>query len=391
MSNYSKRRLEEAKQKKQHFISMLITCVIIVAIIGVVVAIVWKTQSGKDDNKTVTEVKYDPFKYVTLGDYKGKVAYRIKPEVTDEDLQKSIDSLLKKGVEYKEVTERGIQNNDQITIDFKGKIDGKEFDGGTSEDYKYICGQGSMISGFDEGLIGAKKGEKRTLNLKFPDDYQTKSVAGKAVVFEVTVKKIEEVSVQPKWDDAFAKKSSDGKYETTAAYEVKLKEDLLASAKKNSESTLKSQLWKAVTDSTKVKGYPTALYKQLDNKIGTQLTSSASQWGLERDAYVKMLYGTTYKEYLIEYVNSEMISKALTQKLKLEVKDSEYETLAKDILDDFSMTSVKKLEETYGKDEVKAYLVNLKMFDYLTSKADIKDVTQAEYDKIQEDAAQTQK
>ena len=231
MSNYSKRRLEEAKQKKQHFISMLITCVIIVAIIGVVVAIVWKTQSGKDDNKTVTEVKYDPFKYVTLGDYKGKVAYRIKPEVTDEDLQKSIDSLLKKGVEYKEVTERGIQNNDQITIDFKGKIDGKEFDGGTSEDYKYICGQGSMISGFDEGLIGAKKGEKRTLNLKFPDDYQTKSVAGKAVVFEVTVKKIEEVSVQPKWDDAFAKKSSDGKYETTAAYEVKLKEDLLASAK----------------------------------------------------------------------------------------------------------------------------------------------------------------
>lgn len=391
MSNYSKRRLEEAKQKKQHFISMLITCVIIVAIIGVVVAIVWKTQSGKDDNKTVTEVKYDPFKYVTLGDYKGKVAYRIKPEVTDEDLQKSIDSLLKKGVEYKEVTERGIQNNDQITIDFKGKIDGKEFDGGTSEDYKYICGQGSMISGFDEGLIGAKKGEKRTLNLKFPDDYQTKSVAGKAVVFEVTVKKIEEVSVQPKWDDAFAKKSSDGKYETTAAYEVKLKEDLLASAKKNSESTLKSQLWKAVTDSTKVKGYPTALYKQLDNQIGTQLTSSASQWGLERDAYVKMLYGTTYKEYLIEYVNSEMISKALTQKLKLEVKDSEYETLAKDILDDFSMTSVKKLEETYGKDEVKAYLVNLKLFDYLTSKADIKDVTQAEYDKIQEDAAQTQK
>ena len=391
MSNYSKRRLEEAKQKKQHFISMLITCVIIVAIIGVVVAIVWKTQSGKDDNKTVTEVKYDPFKYVTLGDYKGKVAYRIKPEVTDEDLQKSIDSLLKKGVEYKEVTERGIQNNDQITIDFKGKIDGKEFDGGTSEDYKYICGQGSMISGFDEGLIGAKKGEKRTLNLKFPDDYQTKSVAGKAVVFEVTVKKIEEVSVQPKWDDAFAKKSSDGKYETTAAYEVKLKEDLLASAKKNSESSLKSQLWKAVTDSTKVKGYPTALYKQLDNQIGTQLTSSASQWGLERDAYVKMLYGTTYKEYLIEYVNSEMISKALTQKLKLDVKDSEYETLAKDILDDFSMTSVKKLEETYGKDEVKAYLVNLKLFDYLTSKADIKDVTQAEYDKIQKDAAQTQK
>ncbi len=391
MSNYSKRRLEEAKQKKQRLMSMVITSLIIIAIIGVVVAIVWKTQSGKTDTKAATEVKYDPFKYVTLGDFEGKVAYRIKPEVTDANLQESIDSLLKKGVEYKEVTERGLANNDQITIDFKGTIDGKEFDGGTSENYKYICGQGSMITGFDEGLIGAKKGEKRTLNLKFPDDYQTKAVAGKAVVFSVTVKKIEEVSVQPKWDDAFAKKSSEGKYETTAAYEEKLKADLLASAKKNSDSTLKSQLWKAVTDTTKVKGYPTALYKQLDSKIGSQLTSSASQWGLERDAYVKMLYGTTYKEYLVEYVNSEMIAKALTQKLKLEVKDSEYESLAKGILADFSATSVKKLEETYGKDEIKAYLVNLKMFDYLTSKAKVQDVTQAEYEKIQQDAAAAKK
>lgn len=391
MSNYSKRRLEEAKQKKQRLMSMVITSLIIIAIIGVVVAIVWKTQSGKTDTKAATEVKYDPFKYVTLGDFEGKVAYRIKPEVTDANLQESIDSLLKKGVEYKEVTERGLANNDQITIDFKGTIDGKEFDGGTSENYKYICGQGSMITGFDEGLIGAKKGEKRTLNLKFPDDYQTKAVAGKAVVFSVTVKKIEEVSVQPKWDDAFAKKSSEGKYETTAAYEEKLKADLLASAKKNSDSTLKSQLWKAVTDTTKVKGYPTALYKQLDSKIGSQLTSSASQWGLERDAYVKMLYGTTYKEYLVEYVNSEMIAKALTQKLKLEVKDSEYESLTKGILADFSATSVKKLEETYGKDEIKAYLVNLKMFDYLTSKAKVQDVTQAEYEKIQQDAAAAKK
>ena len=104
-----------------------------------------------------------------------------------------------------------------------------------------------------------------------------------------------------------------------------------------------------------------------------------------------MLYGSTYKEYLVEYVNSEMIAKALTQKLKLEVKDSEYESLAKGILADFSATSVKKLEETYGKDEIKAYLVNLKMFDYLTSKAKVQDVTQAEYEKIQQDAAAAKK
>lgn len=391
MSNYNKRKIEEAQKKKQQRISMYITCVIIFVIIGAVVAVVWKTQQNKSEANTVKEVKYDPFDYVKLGDYEGKEVYRVKAEVTDEQVQSSIDALLKKGVKYKEVEDRNVLSGDQITIDFKGLIDGKEFSGGTSKDYVYICGQGNMIDGFDEGLIGAKKGENKTLNLKFPADYQTTAVAGKDVVFEITVKKIETISEQPKWDDAYAKVVSENKYETTAAYEKQIRADLLTQAEKANESSFKSQLWESVTKTATLDGYPKELYTQMDKQMGDQLTQSATQYGMDRDTYLKMVYGSTYKEYLVQYINSEMISKALIQKIKLKISDSEYQKLAKESLSEFGIASVKKLEETYTKKAVNDYLLNNKLFEYLESKAIVKDVTKAEYEAIQKATAEEKK
>lgn len=124
-----------------------------------------------------------------------------------------------------------------------------------------------MIDGFDEGLIGAKKGENKTLNLKFPADYQTTAVAGKDVVFEITVKKIETISEQPKWDDAYAKVVSENKYETTAAYEKQIRADLLTQAEKSNESSFKSQLWESVTKTATLDGYPKELYTQMDKQM----------------------------------------------------------------------------------------------------------------------------
>lgn len=391
MSNYNKRKIEEAKKKKQQLISMCITCVIIVAIIGAVVAVVWKTQQKKSEANIVKEIKYDPFEYVTLGDYEGKEVYKVKAEVTDEDVQKKIDELLEKGIKYSEVEDRGVLTGDQLTIDFKGLIDGKEFSGGTSKDYTYICGQGSMIDGFDEGLMGAMKSETKTLNLKFPEDYQTSAVAGKDVVFEITVNKIEMISEQPKWDDAYVKVVSQDKFDTTQAYEKNIREDLLIQDEKTNETSFKNQLWESVTKTATFDGYPKELYKQMDAKMGDQLTQSATQYGMDRDTYVKMLYGSTYSDYLVQYINSEMISKALIQKLELKLSDSEYDKLAKESLSDFGMSSVEKLEEAYTKKAVSDYLLNNKLFEYLESKAVVKEVTKAEYEEIQKAALEEKK
>lgn len=112
-------------------------------------------------------------------------------EVEDKDLNKMIDNLRRQQASMKEV-KRKAKKKDVMTLDFAGTIDGEAFEGGTAEDQAITLGEGQMIPGFEDGLIGAKNGEEHTLDVTFPEDYQNKELAGKAAQFQATVKKVEE-------------------------------------------------------------------------------------------------------------------------------------------------------------------------------------------------------
>ncbi len=124
-------------------------------------------------------------------------------EVTDEDQEQMIDTLRKQRQTWGAV-DRAAQDADQLTISFKGSIDGEFFEGGEAKDIPLLLGSNSMIDGFEKGLLGAVKGETRTLELKFPDDYSSEELAGKDVSFEVEVSEVSE-GVLPEVDDEFAK------------------------------------------------------------------------------------------------------------------------------------------------------------------------------------------
>lgn len=140
---------------------------------------------------------------VKLQDLSEKVITRPQVEVTDADLDAMILKLRKQRTTWNEVT-RKAQEGDQVTIDFKGFIDGEAFDGGSADGVPLVLGASSMIPGFEEGLLGVEPGEDRTLELKFPEEYRAKHLAGKAVKFEVTAKKIAE-PILPEVDEEFAK------------------------------------------------------------------------------------------------------------------------------------------------------------------------------------------
>lgn len=123
--------------------------------------------------------------------------------VTDDDLQEMLEKLRKQRTTWTDV-ERGAQDGDQVTIDFKGFIDGEAFDGGSADGVPLVLGSGSMIPGFEEGLAGVESGDERTLDLQFPEDYQTEKLAGKAARFEVKVLKVAE-PVLPEINEEFAK------------------------------------------------------------------------------------------------------------------------------------------------------------------------------------------
>ena len=118
----------------------------------------------------------------TVSEYRGVKVNVAAPEVTDDEVDQKIQTNLKQNPNEIEV-DRAAKDGDIVNIDYKGTKDGEAFDGGTAEGTDLTLGSKTMIDGFEDGLIGAKKGETKTLNLTFPEDYREESLAGQAVVF----------------------------------------------------------------------------------------------------------------------------------------------------------------------------------------------------------------
>lgn len=155
-------------------------------------------EEGKDFEYIAT---FEVYPEVTLADFSAIKVERIESEVTDADLDNMLEILRKQNTSFNAV-EREAANDDQLTLDFVGRIDGEEFQGGTATDTQLVLGSGRMILGFEEGLVGAKAGETRTLKVTFPEEYQNQDLAGKAAEFEATVKEVAE-PVLPELNDEF--------------------------------------------------------------------------------------------------------------------------------------------------------------------------------------------
>jgi trigger factor len=120
-----------------------------------------------------------------------------------DDVNGAVERLLKGNVSY-EAKDGAAETGDRLTIDYKGSVGGEPFEGGAGEDAYLVIGSGRFIPGFEEGLVGAKAGEKRDVNVTFPEDYQAKHLAGKEAVFDVTVKEVSK-PIEAKADDEFAR------------------------------------------------------------------------------------------------------------------------------------------------------------------------------------------
>ncbi|MGH1441228.1 MAG: trigger factor [Cellvibrionaceae bacterium] len=157
-------------------------------------------EAGKDLEYVATIEVYPE---VELGEFDGYELTRLSAEIKDSDVDKAIESLREQQASFSEV-ERAAADGDQTTIDFVGTKDGEEFQGGKGDDFKLVLGSGSMIPGFEDGVVGMKSGDTKTLDLTFPEDYQVDDLKGADVKFDVTVKKVEEKSL-PAVDADFMK------------------------------------------------------------------------------------------------------------------------------------------------------------------------------------------
>ena len=146
---------------------------------------------------------FEVYPEVTLTDLAEVEVERPKAEVTDADVENMIDVLRKQQSGWKE-TKRKAQKGDRVTIDFVGRKDGEEFEGGKGEGHKLVLGSGSMIPGFEDGIIGMKPGEEKEVEVTFPEDYQAENLAGAEAVFTITVTASEKPELPELNDEFFA-------------------------------------------------------------------------------------------------------------------------------------------------------------------------------------------
>ena len=162
-------------------------------------------KESSPEGQMAFDAVFEVFPEVVIGDLATAEIDRLSAEVTDEAIDKTLDILRKQRRSFAQRAQDAVAaDDDRVTVDFEGKIDGEPFQGGKAEDFQFVIGEGQMLKEFEDAVRGMKLGESRTFPLAFPAEYHGKDVAGKQADFLVTLKKIE-ASHLPEIDDALAK------------------------------------------------------------------------------------------------------------------------------------------------------------------------------------------
>lgn len=317
---------------------------------------------------------YDLSEYIDLAEYKGLPAQGFEFKVTEEEIKNYINATLTAYSQTVEVTDRGAQLGDTVYIDFIGTVDGSEFKGSSATDYPLSLGFSSFVEGFEDGITGLKAGDSVSLDLKFPETYETNpQVAGKDVHYEVTVKKITTL-ILPEYNDEFAKKHLN--CESTEQYEQGIREMFKVRYKAYFYKEVLGQIWDTIIDNTEVIKFPKKDLKQAYDAYIEHVETYSEHNNMTVADYASIYYGKTTEEFyeyahvlVEEQMKEDMICYAIARAENIVLTDEEYLVRAEEYaIDYYMMESVEAFEEMYGVETVREMilfdLVREKVCDY---------------------------
>jgi trigger factor len=318
----------------------------------------------------------------------------VKTDVTDAEIDKTIDILRKQRVHYHTKGEAGehgdggepvAANGDRVTVDFVGVIDGVEFPGGKAEDYAFVLGEGRMLPEFEAATVGLKVGESKTFPLAFPEDYHGKDVAGKTAEFTITLKKLEWAHL-PEVDAEFAKTLGieDGSIE-------KMREDIKVNLEREVNARIKARNKEAVMDAL-VKhtemDVPKVMIEQDSQRLAEQTRQDMAQRGMDVQSlpFPADLFATKAERRVrLGLILSQLVSENNLQATQEQVKAQ---------IEDFSQSyeDPKEVLKYYYSDrrrlgEVEALVLEENVVNYVLGKAKVttKDIA---FDELMGSAAQ---
>ena len=238
-----------------------------------------KKDGAEDAPALEFSATFEVFPEVKVGDLSGATIEKPSVSVDDAAIDRTLEILRKQRVTF-EPAGRAAQDGDRVTVDFAGSIDGVAFQGGTARDFPFVLGEKQMLPEFETGVRGAKAGETRSFEVKFPDEYHGKEVAGKTARFEVAVKLVDAPRL-PELDAAFAKSMgvADG---DIGKMRADVKANVEREVKKRVEARVKSQALAALLEAAPLE-LPKALVQMESQQLVQQAAAELQAKGLKLD------------------------------------------------------------------------------------------------------------
>ena len=340
-------------------------------------------EEGKD---VVFKARFTAKPEVTLGEYKGIQVEKKVDEITDEDIDKEIESMRRRRSQMVDAAEGAeVKNGDLVTLDFKGFVDGEAFEGGEGKDYPLEIGSNRFIPGFEDQLIGHKSGEDVTVKVTFPQDYRNKDVAGKDAEFSVKINSVEKT---PELTDEWVKNYQETTAETVDAFRTQMKERMVAGSDYNYHMEIQQKALADIVDKSEItlsdsmKKYATAyaIRSQLDQieKYGMKISDMLNMYGTSVQDFRTQME-TQGEEYGKQYFVIQKIAADQGIKLNDDLINKVAENATKITGKEYNKD---KLIEEFGKETIESEAVTMAVLDYIESK--VKTTVQEETSEVPE-------
>ena len=318
----------------------------------------------------VTLVAVTPVKpEVKIGSYKGMKIKEFAYTVKDADIDKELDRLRDRNARKVDVTDRPCQNGDIVNIDFVGTVDGVKFDGGEAEGFDLTLGSGQFIPGFEDQVVGMNIGDKKDVNVKFPENYQAESLKGKDAVFAVKLNSIKGKEL-PELTDAFIKDATGS--ETIEEYKQKTRERLQKQADKNALDATENSILEAISATAEAEIPQAMIEREIDGLV-QKFEYQLMYQGLKLQDYLDFIkvskedFRKNYEEQAKKNVLNQLIISQIIKDEKIEATAEEVDAKVAE-----QAASVDKSAEEYKKsmdprqfDYIKSDIIITKLFDFL--------------------------
>lgn len=330
------------------------------------------TSSSKTDSEGNTRlVSVDSVeKYVTIADYKGITLDNTVQEVTDTDIDNRVAENLQNKSETVNDADAVIQNGDTATINFVGTKDGEAFEGGTANNYDLVIGSGTMIPGFEEGIVGMKKGETKDVTVTFPESYRSSDLAGQEAVFQITVQSFKR---PPELTDDWVTANTD--YQNTDEYKESVRSELEQENQEQAENSLRSTAWNTVYTNSEVVEYPEEDVNDAVETFKKQAEAYAKQADMELEDFVESQgvsmddFEAQCQQYAQAKVKQNLIIQGIMDAEGMTLDDKECLAIQDQLVEQYASGDLATLIDTYGQVAVDETIGLMRVEDFIIANA----------------------